>query len=117
VRRLQPVALNHDHYSTGPWGAAARSDSNQLTQLLAPVFPDRYAAELFCAVCHLVADPVDASAGAALDLAQEIADFHRAWEETQDGLEYLTHDGRYPSAQVLAGWFVEARRVGLRVAA
>ena len=111
MTRIQPIALNHDYYSGGSWGSLVLSHpASGSPRLLAPVFPDRYAAELFGAVCKLVDGAIEAAADAALELAGEITEFHRQWDETQDGLRYPTDDGRYPSAEVLARWFLEARQ-------
>ena len=92
MKRLQPVALNHDYYSRcASWGILLLSHpALETPRLLAPVFPDRYAAELYCAVCPLVDGAIEAGAEAALELAGEIAEFHREWDETQDGVSYPT---------------------------
>lgn len=111
MKRLVPVALNSDAYSrSARFGVAVVcSWSSQYVELLAPVFSEKYAAEVFCAVHPQV---IPGNSDGEIALAREIAEFQARFDQAHDGIVYPTPDGRYPTAAVLAGWYVEFRQTG-----
>lgn len=112
---LRPVALNSDIRSRyAQFAVAEFSDATLLNahhphshhpvELFAPVFPNKYAADVFCLVYPKVDIP--ATSNDEITLARQIEEFQERFEGACDGLNYPTVDGRYPTAAAMAGWYI-----------
>lgn len=108
-RLLKVVALNNNSFSQyGPWAVAIDSkDALRYTQMYSPVFSERFAAEVFAEVAsgriYLESNEDE------LALARDIEKFIQSWEDAHaDDAKYPTPDGRYPCANLMCEWYVEA---------
>ncbi len=111
MRRYRPVALNADPFSrTAQFGVAELSaSSGRWTYLLSPVFRDKYQAEVFIEAYPTLFPDGESTFSEEIDLADELVEFQSRYDSDHDGIVYDTHDGKYPSARVMADRFLAAR--------
>lgn len=106
------VSINCSSFSSvGPWGIAVRpSFGGQFQQLLAPIFENKFYAEVFAAWLPLGYTTIE-TPEAELQAALELTLFINAWDEKHgdDGC-YPTPDGEYPKPDLMARWFAESRQ-------
>lgn len=106
------VAINtHFYGGSGPWAVAVSNYpiGAGYRQLYAPVFREKFPAEVFAEVVCLPCGQVEDAEG-ELRLAREVEKFINEWDDAHgDDAVYPTPDGRYPSAAPMAQWFQEEK--------
>ncbi len=103
------VTINCSSFSReGHWGVAERRFGGEYVQMLAPVFENKFTAEVFAAWYPTAR--IDETPEAELIAARELELFIRTWDEQHaDDDRFPTKDGRYPSAVEMAKWFAASR--------
>ena len=109
--RLTPIALNHSYYTSGDFAVALVDNyAGTIQQLYAPVFSNKYEAEVFA--LRLPFAELEEGPEAELEAARALLAFIKDFDERYDGVDsrYPTPNNRYPSAKQMAEWFQKSRQ-------
>ena len=111
MRNLAVVAINgyvHDGHGVFAVAVSRYPTAYGYSQLYAPVFKEKFPAEVFAEVVETVSIPDGPEA--ELALARRIETFIHDWDEAHgDDDAYSTPDGRYPRYNLMAQWFLQAQ--------
>jgi hypothetical protein len=110
---LGRISINNSPYGVlGPWGAGWRDRAfGGLRELCAPVFHQRFTADVFCECLPKLMNEVE-DGEAEKKLAKAIEKFVQEWDDVhaQDD-QYPTKDGDYPDPEQMAAFYLEWREV------
>lgn len=111
MNELVVVAINtHSGSRSGPWAVAVSRYpvASGYSQMYSPVFQQQLAAEVFAEAMPRLAGRCEDFEG-ELDLARQIEAYIAQWDEAHgDDDPYPTANGRYPTFQEMARYFLAA---------